>query len=141
MPKMKKCPVCKQTMKIENLEKHIKKVHPLEKVEIKYTKKEEETLKTQKVRRKKAARPRANWKVPAVVVAIIVIIAAVALLWPGGPVQPDSDAPTFSVSDTDGNNVNLNNWNDEIIYLDFMDSASTACKDNARDALSEYKGG
>lgn len=143
MAKMKKCPVCAQTIKLENLERHIKRVHPKEKAGVKYTRKEEEILKEHKLKKKELEKPIGLWKLGTVMIVVIVIgVAAVTILYPstpGGsgviPLGTKVDELDFTVTDTDGNTVTLSDWKGKIIYLDFIQTACSKCQKNTRDVL------
>jgi len=143
MAKMKKCPVCAQTIKLENLERHIKRVHPKEKAEVKYTRKEEKILKEHKLKKKELEKPIGLWKLGTIMIVVIVIgVAAVTFLYPstpGGsgviPLGTNLDELDFTVTDTDGNTVTLSDWKGEIIYLDFIQTACSNCQKNTQYVL------
>jgi hypothetical protein len=91
MAKTKKCPVCGTYTRIENLEKHVKKVHPREKVDIEYSEKEEGEIRRVE-RRKKEVTAVSNKKLYAVVAAVIVIalIAAIYFYIPSEQVSGEN---------------------------------------------------
>lgn len=134
MPKMKKCPVCDQPIRLENLERHVKKVHPRAKVEVEYTEKEETHLKEHEQRQKELTRPSGLWKVGAAIVVIIVVLAAVTFLYPtqpeggSGTLPAGQLAPDFSADDTDGNPITLSNYLGKPVLLNFFDTDCGACK-------------
>ncbi|MCK4445410.1 MAG: hypothetical protein KAW09_12755, partial [Thermoplasmata archaeon] len=57
MAKMKKCPVCGVGVKLENLETHIKKVHPRVNVKAYLSDDDVTVIKVAKKKEKKAAKP------------------------------------------------------------------------------------
>jgi len=133
MAKMKKCPVCSRSMKIENLEKHIKKVHPREKVEIEYTEKEEKALKAHDRKQRELTKPAGLWKIGAVIVAIIIIFVGSTFLLQSPPQSsepPPSGTPytDFTLTDTDGNTVRLSDWEGQVMYVVFFKTGCPACQ-------------
>jgi hypothetical protein len=76
MAKTKKCPVCGITTKVENLEKHLKKVHPGEKVDLEYSEKEQVELKRVKDRDRELT-SFSKKKIFAVLVVLILIVGAI----------------------------------------------------------------
>jgi len=73
------------------------------------------------------------WKIGAVIVAIIVVVAAVMIL--NLPEERPNTTKEITVIDTDGNTIRLSDWDGEIIYLDFMGSGYLECKNNAESVL------
>jgi cytochrome c-type biogenesis protein len=67
--------------------------------------------------------------------AIILILAVV--LW--GMIGGDSDAPDFTLKDTEGNTFSLSDYEGEkIVVLDFMFSTCEPCEKFVKDALEPY---
>jgi peroxiredoxin len=142
MAKMKKCPVCGQAIKLENLEKHVKKVHPREKVDMDYSEKEERSLVAHKQRNKELSKPVGLWKVAVLVIVVAALVGGVFLFTPSNPggsgeikVGTPIDDLDFEVIDTDGNYVKLSDLNGEVVLLDFMQSTCHFCQENTRDTL------
>jgi peroxiredoxin len=141
MPKMKNCPVCDQPIKLENLEGHVKKVHPRAKVELEYTEKEETHLKEHEQRQKELTRPSGLWKAGAILVVIIVVAAAVTFLYPtqsngGTGTMPTGQlAPDFSAVDTDGNSISLSDYLGKPVLLNFFDTDCDYCKAHTANVL------
>ncbi len=82
MGKTKKCPFCGASTKTENLERHIRKVHPNEKGEVNYSEKERDELKRVQKRQKEliSASSRKLYGILAVIVVVIVIAATLFYL-------------------------------------------------------------
>jgi peroxiredoxin len=141
MPKMKNCPVCKQSIKLEKMEEHIKKVHPRAKVAIDYTEKETKSLKEHEQRQKELTKPIGLWKIGAVIVVIIVMLAAITFLYPtqpgggSGPIASGQQAPEFTAVDIDGNGITLSDLTNKPVYLDFFDTDCGHCRDHTEDVL------
>jgi hypothetical protein len=76
MTKTKKCPVCGISTKVENLEKHVKKVHPNERMDIDYSEKEQVELKRAKDRNRELT-AFSKKKVFAVLVVFIMVVGVI----------------------------------------------------------------
>ncbi|MCK5547434.1 MAG: TlpA family protein disulfide reductase [Thermoplasmata archaeon] len=144
MAKKKRCPICKQPIKPGNLEMHMRKVHHKKKV---VRKKKVETKRTGKEKKKTPARRKKDTEgaiskrlliAVAVIVAVIVIAATVIVLTLPGGEPPPNQAIDFTVTDTDGSTITLNNLKGEIVYLDFMAALCQECQDNTRDNLVPF---
>lgn len=83
MAKTKKCPVCGISTKIENWEKHLEKVHPNEKIDLKYSEKEKEELRHLK-ESEKLLRAISKKKMYAgmAILMVIIIVASLFLYLP-----------------------------------------------------------
>lgn len=133
MSKTKNCPVCDQPIKLENLEKHIKKVHPRARVDVDYSEKEEKRLKEHEQRQKELTKPTGLGKYLVVILVIIIVVAAAAIFLSGPTtLQKYKD---FTVIDTQGNSITLSDWEGEVIYVDFMQSTCGACQSNTQSTL------
>jgi cytochrome oxidase Cu insertion factor (SCO1/SenC/PrrC family) len=133
MSKTKNCPVCDQPIKLENLEKHIKKVHPRARVDVDYSEKEEKRLKEHEQRQKELTKPTGLGKYLVVVLIVIIVVAAAVIIL-SGPSTPE-EYEDFTVIDTQGNSVTLSNWEGEVILVDFMQTTCGACQSNTQSTL------
>jgi hypothetical protein len=124
------CPVCGISVKVENVENHLKKVHPGKKVDV-------EELDLPRVKRPKriGAYPGSRaWQKWAALVVVLVVVAVVVLLMlpPGEEEEEPNYAPNFEVNDTDGQHFSLNlNIGPRPILLEFFDSNEVDSKDMA----------
>lgn len=137
VPEKTECPVCGISVKPENLEKHVKKVHPGKEVELPKVKKKAKRAKGIPVGR---AWPK--WVALIVVLIVIVVVAAVFLL-PGEESPPGNYAPDFNVVDVDGNPYSLSSRiGPHPILIEFFLTGGTPCRDMALvlNDLSDYYG-
>lgn len=124
MAKMKRCPVCGSPVKAENLERHLKKVHPGEDVDISLSKDEKKI----KGKRKGGVsrRERAVVAIIAIIIAIIIILALM--------VEPDTmlgeQAPHFSIEDVETSYVYElpSSFYNEVVLLEFFYPGCSACQ-------------
>lgn len=125
MAKMKRCPVCGSPVKAENLERHLKKVHPGEDVGTGLSKDEEKKI---KARRKRGASRREG-----IVVAIIAIVI-VAIIILAMTVESDTlegkEAPHFSIEDVETHlSYQLpSSFYGEVVFLEFFYPDCSACQ-------------
>jgi hypothetical protein len=97
--KRKNCPVCGTPIKLENLARHIKRVHPKEKIDLDYSDKERDELDRVKVRGKRHAGTSSKTWYGLAAVIIIVIVVAAAMMYLPSEEQP-STSPSAQVSGT-----------------------------------------
>lgn len=118
------CPVCGISVKIENLENHVRKVHPGKEVEL------------PKIKKKKAKRAKVylvgrawpKWAALGVVLLVIIVIIAILAL-PGEEPEHANYAPDFYVVDVDGNPYNLNSRiGPRPILIEIFCTAGSPCK-------------
>ena len=116
------CPVCGISVKAENLQNHVGKVHPGQKVDLPEVKK--------KVKKRKGAYVERKWpKWAALVIVIVVLLVAVVVLLPPGEEEPGTPAPDFSVVDVDDNVFHLNaHIGSRPILIQFMNPLGSRCK-------------
>jgi len=96
MAKTKKCPVCGISTKVGNLERHVKKVHPNEKISIDYSEKEQDEL--QRVeKREKDSTAVGSKKLYAIlsVIIVIMLVAAVYFYLPSEEIQGEPPKAEF----------------------------------------------
>jgi hypothetical protein len=125
------CPVCGISVKVENVENHLRKVHPGKKVDV-----EELDLPRVKKPRRAGQYPgsRAWQKWAALVVVLVVVLAVVVFLVlpPEGEGEDPNYAPNFEVNDVDGQHFSLNlNIGPRPILIEFFDSNEQDSKDMA----------
>ncbi len=123
------CPVCGISVKVENVENHLKKVHPGKKVDTR-------ELDLPKVKKPKKARgvPGVKaWQILVVlIVVVIAVVAAVVLTLPPEEEEEPNYAPNIEVNDVYGVHYSLNS---EIGYqpilIQFFDPNGDICKEQA----------
>jgi thioredoxin-related protein len=126
MAKRKNCQICGQPIKIDNMEDHMKRVHPKKKGKLNRAKlKDEGTVGNTGV----------LWKAGAFVIIIVVIIAAAFIFLLGAP----ADDEEKSLIDTDGNTIKLSDWHGKVVLLDFMGSTCTECQSNTQNVLNPVR--
>jgi thiol-disulfide isomerase/thioredoxin len=132
---MRECPVCGIRVKLENLEGHLKKVHPGAKVDAVLTEDDKTDIKIAKKKQQKTGAPfgdaeRRRWTIAGVIIAIVVALILIVLSLPppvdnGGPGIGDP-APPFRHSDVDNVPYDLNqHLGNHLILLEFF---YTECK-------------
>ncbi len=140
---LKKCPVCGVSVKLENLEKHVKNQHPKDDVDLRETLSSEEIRTTQKARVTSKPRNtgRLAWLV-ALIAIIVVIIVTVSLMNPPptSGVSVGEVAPDFNLTTTTGGTMTLSAYRGKPVLLEFMDVDCGFCKTEARDILSVLHG-
>jgi thiol-disulfide isomerase/thioredoxin len=125
MAKMKRCPVCGSPVKVENLERHLKKVHPGEDVDTGLSKDEQKKIKARE-RRGVSRREGAVVAIIAIVIAVIIILALT--------IEPNTlvgkQAPHFSIEDVETSlNYQLpNSFYGEVVLLEFFYPDCGACQ-------------
>ena len=134
----KKCPVCGVSVKLENLERHLRNQHPRADVDLETAFTEEE--RREATQAKTAARPTITAKGKQWIAIVSVAVAAVLILviWnPFGGVGPGVGqlAPDFTVETSTTGTVTLSAYRGSPVVLEFMDVDCDACKFEARDVL------
>lgn len=138
----KKCPVCGVSVKVENLERHVRNQHPRAEVAAEALLTTEEKQEVQKA--KSAARPGITPKgvrLVAVIAAVIAVVLVLAIWNPFAPVGPGIGqvAPDFSVRTTSGGTVTLSSYRGFPVVLEFMDPDCPACRNEAPTLVSLYQ--
>ncbi len=116
MAKMRECPECGISVKLENLEMHIKKVHPRADVKALLSEDDKTEIMIEKKKKKKTGKPfdkqeRKRWAVAGVIVvviALVVIFVVAALPPPGNDSIVGEPAPLFVYNDVDNQPYVLN---------------------------------
>ncbi len=122
------CPVCGISVKVENVEAHLRRVHPGKEVDI-------DELDIPKVKKPKKARTApgvGTWKkwVAAIAICVVVVLVAVVLMLPPPEEEEPNYAPNFVVNDVYGQRFSLNEEiGDQPILIQFFDPEGEACKD------------
>lgn len=129
MAKTRKCPVCGIPVKVENLEKHLRKVHPHEKIEIELSEEEREEVGKKKAVERRISRrgERLTFAIIAIIVAIIVLVA---LLYQPQPEGWLGKEVSFTTTDIDGNPIRVpRDYLGEIIVIVFFQTGCSHCRD------------
>jgi len=134
----KKCPVCGVSVKLENLERHLRNQHPRADVDLETALTEEE--RREATQAKTAARPTITAKGKQWIAIVSVAVAAVLILviWnPFGGVGPGVGqvAPNFTVATSTGATISLSDYRNSPVVLDLMDVDCGACQSEALDVL------
>jgi peroxiredoxin len=130
MPKRRNCEICGQPIKVSNMEDHMKRVHPKQKMRKKGKKRRADLAK-----KDESEKGRTLWKVGAVAIIIVVVVAAVSVFLLGA--SPEEEEQTLL--DTDGNTIRLSDWQGKPVLLDFMGSTCTECQDNTQGPLFQIR--
>ena len=132
---MKKCPVCKVSVKLENLKKHVERQHPKEKAGLGSIITEKDLRQASQERQ--PARPRVNRKAVGLVsvIAVIVVVVVIVLAFgKTGENQPTVGnnvgqiAPDFMLQTTEGSYVTLSSYRGMPILLAFIDIDGAPCQ-------------
>ena len=133
---MKKCPVCGVSVKVENLEKHVRNQHPRAEIDASelLTETERESVDEAAVTRT-AARPSLTKRgklVIGIAAILLVVVLAVIIVNPfRAGLRPGQVAPDFSVVATDGSGVSLQGLRGKPVLLEFMDVDCPHCVNEA----------
>lgn len=137
MATMKECPVCGIRVKLENIEGHIKKVHPSAKVDAVLSEDDKTSIKIAKKKVQKTAQPfedreRKRWIGAGLVIAVIVValVFYLSTLPVGGPGcdLEGEDAILFTRGDVDGVPYDLNaHIGSKPILIEFFYTQCSAC--------------
>lgn len=134
---MKKCPVCGASVKLENLERHVKNQHPRETVDVsKMITKEERREVTETETRRRKVTP-GGFRIVLIVAAIVAVILAVAIINPFNlGVGVNQPAPDFTLTTTDGGTFRLSDaYAVQPVLLEFMDVDCGYCQTEAGNVL------
>lgn len=141
---MKKCPVCGVSVKVENLERHVRNQHPHEHVDLSetFTEEDREAVEESKARTRPALTRRGKRTVLIAVVAVAVVIVVVILASTWHPPGPNvgQTAPAFSLQTSDGSVVALSSLTGKgkPVFLEFMSPYCSACWSEAPTVTSIY---
>ena len=139
---MKKCPVCGVSVKLENLERHVRNQHPREQVDLSQELTEEDRKEIKA--KKSGGQPgltrggRRTIAVAGIVVAAIVVLAIVlASLTPHTPTSGQL-APDWTLTSTDGPTITLSAWRGSVVLMEIMDVDCPYCEQEAPVLASLY---
>lgn len=142
MAKMRECPVCGIRVKVENLEAHLKKVHPRVKVEASLTEEDKTAIKIARKKEKKRMAPfeereKKRWAFAGIIVVVLVIVVVILLssFTPSGP-ECDLEGEEmifFQTGDVQGNSINLDDLvqDHELVVLEFFQTGCVPCQNQA----------
>ncbi len=139
---MKKCPVCGVSVKVENLERHVKNQHPKETVDLsqELTQEDREAIKE----RKSGGQPgltsggRRILVVAALVVVAVVVLAILVPYLARPPANVGNMAPDWTLTSTDGTTITLSAWRGSVVFIEFMDVDCPYCQQEAPVLASLY---
>lgn len=151
MATMRECPVCGIRVKLENLEAHLKKVHPRVKVDATLTKEDKTAIKIVKKKKQKQMQPfeereRRRWILAGILVVVIVavIIVLLSILPPiPGECNPQNlrgePPPEIDIGDVGGNQYVLyDRIGDKPILIEFFYTECDWCKKVAPNLSALY---
>ena len=137
MAKMKDCPVCGIGVKLENLEIHLKKVHPRVNVNAYLSEDDKTEISVAKKKERKTASPfddreRRRWAIAGIIAVVIVmaLVVVMAMAPPGddGGSVVGEPAPLFIHNDVDNIPYNLNSHiGPRLILLEFFSTECSWC--------------
>jgi thioredoxin-related protein len=154
MAKMKKCPVCGIGVKLENLETHLKKVHPRVDAKAYLSEDDRTVIKIAKKKEKKSAQPfeereRRRWMIAggiivSIVIVLIIFFSIAPPIGPGCQGEGDEVDPFDPIGDVDGKVYDLNAkiGQKDLIVLEFFATTCSFCQTMASDLadLHEHYG-
>ncbi|MFQ6061275.1 MAG: TlpA family protein disulfide reductase [Thermoplasmata archaeon] len=148
MAEMRECPICGIRVKLENLELHLKRVHPRAKVELFLTEEDKTALKIVRKKRKEGMKPfeereRKRWILAGVVVVVVIVVVVVMLsLVPPTLTQCDLKGrppPPIDIGDVEGNPYSLyDHVGEKPILIEFFSTKCPYCKDMAPNMNTLY---
>lgn len=139
---MKKCPVCGVSVKVENLERHVKNQHPRAQVDLSEELTEEDR---QAIRDQKTGGGSGMTQggkrivvVGAIVVAAVVVLLVLLPYITPQSVNPGQPAPNWTLTSTDGVTITLSAWRGSPVLIEFMDVDCPYCQQEAPVLASLY---
>lgn len=129
----KRCPECGVSVRIDKIEDHMKKIHP--DADRKGILTEEE--KTKIVRQRKVAerRPISKKETSLYLVGLLIIVVVILFLVFYKPPEI-TDAPDFTIKDTDGSTFHLREHGaGKVVFLNLMDTKCSHCQLETKNVL------
>lgn len=134
----KKCPVCGVSVKVENLERHVRNQHPNETVDLSELLSGEER---EALRGKKAvSRPgltAGGKRLIAIVGVVVAALVALAIVYPL-LAPPTTLSTEFTLRSTDGTTVSTLAWHGSPVLVEFFDLDCPYCQVEAPVLISLY---
>src|SRR6266567_8613620 len=133
-----KCPVCGVSVKLENLERHVRTQHPRAEIDL------TQTLSPQQRReldaQKRAGRPQLTRTGKRLIAIVAVVIASILVLivlntFGNVGIAPGQLAPDFTLPTSDAGSITLSSLRGRPVLLEFMDIDCPHCINEARDVL------
>jgi peroxiredoxin len=135
MARFKRCPLCRASVKLENLERHARRAHPGRKVDFGLREDERDALEAAARRRPTFRRTeRLLYPVLAVLVVVAILVVVVVYTPPHGS-HEEGTAPDFALTSSDGRVVRLSDYRGQPILLDFMDTDCHFCQEETSTVL------
>lgn len=136
---MKKCPVCGVSVKLENLERHVKNQHPRAAVDVRSAISAEEAREIEAAKRPAGpvitAKGTRTIAIVAVGVAAIILIAIFNPFRGVGP-SVGQMAPDFTLTTSSGGSITLSSYRGAApVFLEFMDINCIYCIQEAENTL------
>lgn len=133
----KKCPVCGVSVKLENLDRHVRHQHPRANVnpEEILTPDEDRSLRAAKTAARPAMTTRGKRTITIVAIAVAVALVLVVVFPRGTGPQKGLAAPDFTLGASTGGSVTLSSYRGSVVLLEFMDVDCSFCQAEAQDVL------
>lgn len=132
----KPCPVCGTKVKLENLERHVARVHPRAKVSVDLTPEEKRSVEATRTPGRTPSRTRERRLfLSAIVIVLVVLLAALAAQQFAKPSNTGSPAPDFTLTTVDGAPLTLSEFRGRPVLLEFMSTTCEFCQRFVDDTL------
>ena len=135
----KKCPVCGVSVKVENLERHVRNQHPHAELEPENLLTRDERGDVERTKRPaKLVLTRSGRRLILIVVVVIAVVFFLAIANPFRGVGPAVGqlAPDFALATSDGSTLRLSSLRGMPVLLEFMDTDCPACQREAPTLVS-----
>lgn len=126
MARFKHCPACGASVRLEYIQRHIRRAHPGEQVDFGLTA-EEEAVKQERPKRRGLWR-KERLLYPLVALALVVAIVVGAYLAISRPPSTGGQAPDFVLLAANGGTVHLADLRGRVVLLNFMDVDCSHCQ-------------
>jgi len=137
----KKCPVCGVSVKVENLERHVRDQHPHADVDREHVLTEDERRTLEKAQAAGTAILTRGGRrlilISAILLAVVLVLVIANPFRGVGPAVGQF-APDFTVVTSDGNSLRLSSLRGTPVLLEFMDPDCPACQQEAPTLVSLY---
>lgn len=130
----KTCPACGASVKLENLDRHLRRAHPGRGVEVDLSEEERDRARSAASRGPLlGSRERLLYPLLALVLVVVVVVGVVLTLPP--PPEAPETAPAFTLPSSEGEPVSLSAYAGSVIFLNFMDVDCSHCRMETADVL------
>jgi cytochrome oxidase Cu insertion factor (SCO1/SenC/PrrC family) len=137
MAKTKPCPACGARVKLENIERHLRSVHPGEDVSVALAPEERAVV---AAARRGPPRPLSRRERKTLLVALVVVLAFALSLAFVPSLLPSGAPGDFVLRSTDGRTVRLSDLRGQVVFLDFFSTTCPACRRFTTEVLVDLYG-